>query len=103
MARSNTQRLDQLEQDLQGLKTDITAQVTAAVAEASKVMQQTLAEQITASLEQATRRLGEDLEKGRGAQEQMIAQIQSDQRELREEVRRSIEALKKNGEGETSL
>ncbi|KAL2904878.1 Galactocerebrosidase [Bienertia sinuspersici] len=106
MAPSNTQRLDQVEKELPGLRTFVSEQVAATVSTASLELQQTLATQITKSLEEATQKLGEDLSmrlggriaRSRENQEMMIAQLRQENVALCDEVRQTLFAGQKDGD-----
>ncbi|KAL2894117.1 Retrotransposon-derived protein PEG10 [Bienertia sinuspersici] len=97
MAPTNAQRLDYIEHEMEALRSSISDQVAAAVADASHSMQQALTTQIATSIEQAIQKLGNDLStrlEGRLNQSQenqavAIAQLKRDQVALREEMRNS--------------
>lgn len=65
MVASNTQRIEQLEQNLAELQTTLTTEVAAAVEKVVVGLQQALAAQIATSLESATKQLREEVAKGR--------------------------------------
>lgn len=83
----NGRRMDKLEGDLAALKISMAEEITEAVNKASTEVQQAVANQIAASLEQVSQILEGRISRSREGQEAMIAKIREDQLNFQAEVR----------------
>ena len=105
MAPTATQRVDQLEEQMAGIRNTIAEEVATAVGMAAGRMQDSISTQLTASLEVITKKFTDDLNamtvrlegrinRNKENYEGMVDRVQSGQLQFHEEVRASIEAIR---------
>lgn len=91
-----TQRIDQVEEAVAGLRSSMMDEVAAAVNRAAHEMQQTLVAQITASLDQVTQKLQVRIDRARENNETLIEEVRKMQEDFQFEIRSTITSLKQN-------
>ena len=78
-ATHNAQRLDRIEEEFVTLRNTMAEDITTAVSKSAIEMQNTITNQILASLEASTKRLEDRISRSRENQEGMIEKMRSDQ------------------------
>lgn len=97
---THSQRLDHLEAEVVSLKTTITEDVTNAVSDVARRVQQLavnlerMTSQFKEDLKETTNQLGGRIDQGREQHDSMVAQLKQDQEKFQSEIRGTVESVR---------